>query len=80
MLGPPSSAVGLRLTGRVSAKQPLGWGEPMRLEGWHVMVFLAMLLLLAAAVVVAVTFIVLWTVRLARKRKSGGPNLPPNQP
>jgi hypothetical protein len=36
----------------------------MRLEGWHVVVFLA-LVLLAAAVVVAVTLIVLWTARLA---------------
>ncbi len=49
----------------------------MRLEGWHVVVFLA--LLLAAGVVVAVTLIVLWTVRIARKRNSGDPGLPPNQ-
>ncbi|MDQ0820758.1 heme/copper-type cytochrome/quinol oxidase subunit 2 [Arthrobacter sp. V4I6] len=50
----------------------------MRLEGWHVMVFLAMLLL-AVAVVVAVTLVVLWTVRLVRKRQSGGGHgLPPN--
>ena len=41
----------------------------MRLEGWHVMVFLV-ILLLAAAVVVGGTLIVLWTVRLVRKRKS----------
>jgi heme/copper-type cytochrome/quinol oxidase subunit 2 len=47
----------------------------MRLEGWHVMVFFAMLLAMAA-VVVAVTLIVLWTVRQARKRKSEGPDLP----
>jgi hypothetical protein len=52
----------------------------MRLEGWHVVVFLALQLLLAAGVVVAVTLIVLWTVRIARKRNSGGPGLPPNQP
>ena len=50
----------------------------MRLEGWHVMVFLVMLLL-AAAVVVVVTLIVLWTVRLVRKRKSiGGQSVPPS--
>ena len=49
----------------------------MRLEGWNVMVFLAMLVL-AAAVVVAVTLIVLWTVRLFRNRRHGGPGLPPN--
>jgi len=49
----------------------------MRLEGWNVMVFLTMLVLLAA-VVVAVTLIVLWTLRLVRKRRSGGPELPPN--
>jgi heme/copper-type cytochrome/quinol oxidase subunit 2 len=61
--------------GRVIPKYRTGWGEPMRLEGWHVMVFLAMLLVVAA-VVVAVTLIVLWTVRLVRKRKSGGPDLP----
>lgn len=46
----------------------------MKLEGWHVVVFLAMLLT-AAVVVVVVTLIVLWTVRLARKRKPGGQGL-----
>lgn len=40
----------------------------MRLEGWHVMVFLAMLVV--AVVVVAVTLLVRWTLRLAR-RKNG---------
>jgi hypothetical protein len=50
----------------------------MRLEGWHVMVFLAMLLL-AVTVIVVVTLIVLWTLRLVRKRKSnGGQGLPPS--
>jgi hypothetical protein len=49
----------------------------MRLEGWNVMVFLAMLLVAAAAIVV-VTLIVLWTVRLVRKQKPGGPGLPPS--
>ncbi|MDQ0819432.1 hypothetical protein QFZ69_000311 [Arthrobacter sp. V1I7] len=48
----------------VSAKHRPGWGEPMRLESWRVMVFLAMLL--AAAVVVEATIIVLWTVRFVR--------------
>ena len=47
----------------------------MSLEGWHVMVFLAMLLA-AAAVVVAVNLIVLWTVGVVRRRKPGGPDLP----
>ncbi|MDP9981788.1 heme/copper-type cytochrome/quinol oxidase subunit 2 [Pseudarthrobacter oxydans] len=47
----------------------------MRLEGWHVMVFLAMLVLVAIVVVV-VTFLVLWTVRLVRRRNGGGPGLP----
>jgi len=46
----------------------------MRLEGWNVLV----MLVLVAAVVVAVTLIVLWTVRLIRNRRSGGPGLPPN--
>jgi hypothetical protein len=49
----------------------------MRLEGWNVKVFL-MMLVLGAVVVVPVTLIVLWTVRLVRKRRSGGPELPPN--
>jgi heme/copper-type cytochrome/quinol oxidase subunit 2 len=49
----------------------------MRLEGWHVIVLLAMVML-AAAVIVVVTLIVLWTVRLARKRSRGGQGLPPN--
>jgi hypothetical protein len=49
----------------------------MRLEGWNVMVFLVMLVL-AAAVVVAVTLIVLWAVRLVRKHRSGGSELPPS--
>lgn len=39
------------------------------------MVFLAMLLA-AAAIVVSVTLIVLWTVRVVRMRKPGGPDLP----
>lgn len=43
----------------------------MRLEGWHVMVFLGMLFM-AAVVVVVVTLIVLWTVRWAKKRNRGG--------
>lgn len=42
----------------------------MRLEGWHVMQLLATMLLVAA-VVVAVTLIVLWTVRQTRKRNGG---------
>ncbi|MCU1553761.1 MAG: hypothetical protein JWM13_1247 [Arthrobacter sp.] len=37
----------------------------MRLESWHVMVFLALLLAVAAAVA-AVILIVLWTVHAAR--------------
>jgi heme/copper-type cytochrome/quinol oxidase subunit 2 len=49
----------------------------MRFEGWNAMVFLAMLLTLAA-VVVFVTFIVLWTVRLVRKREPGDAGLPPS--
>ena len=44
--------------------------EPVRLEGWHVMVFLAMLVMVAIVVVV-VTLIVRWTLRLVR-RKNGG--------
>jgi heme/copper-type cytochrome/quinol oxidase subunit 2 len=43
----------------------------MRLEGWHVMVFLAMAVM-AVIVVVAVTLIVLWTVRRANKRHDDG--------
>jgi heme/copper-type cytochrome/quinol oxidase subunit 2 len=43
----------------------------MRLEGWHAMLFLAMLVM-AVVVVVAVTLIVVWTVRWANKRNSGG--------
>jgi heme/copper-type cytochrome/quinol oxidase subunit 2 len=43
----------------------------MRLEGWHVMVFLAMAVV-AIIVVVAVTLIVLWTVRRANKRHESG--------
>jgi heme/copper-type cytochrome/quinol oxidase subunit 2 len=42
----------------------------MRLEGWHVMVFLAMSLMVVA-VIVGVTSLVVWTVRRAKKRSSG---------
>ena len=63
---------------RVGARHPTGNGELMRLEGWHVMVFLAMLVM-AAVVVVVVTLIVLWTVRWAKRRNNGdgsGSSLP----
>jgi heme/copper-type cytochrome/quinol oxidase subunit 2 len=42
----------------------------MRLEGWHVMVLLAMLVMIAVVIVV-VTLIVLWTVR--RTNDGAGP-------
>lgn len=42
----------------------------MRLEGWHVMVLLAALVL--AAVVAGVTLVVLWALRLVRRRNTGG--------
>lgn len=42
----------------------------MRLEGWHVMVFLAMLAVVAI-VVVAVTLLVRWTLRWARRKSNG---------
>lgn len=63
---------------RVGAKHPTGKVKLMRLEGWHAMVFLATLLV-AALVVVAVTLIVLWTVRWAKRRNNGdgsGSSLP----
>lgn len=47
----------------------------MRLEGWHVMVLLAVVLM-AALVVVVVTLIVLWTLRQVRKRNSGSSGPP----
>lgn len=41
----------------------------MRLEGWHVFLFLAMLVV-AVVVIVAVTLIVVWTVRRANRGNS----------
>jgi hypothetical protein len=43
----------------------------MRLEGWHVLLLLSTLVL-AAAVVVAVTLLVRWTLRIARRRADDG--------
>jgi hypothetical protein len=43
----------------------------MRLEGWHMMVLLAMLVMVAV-VVVAVTLLVRWALRWARRRDTGG--------
>ncbi|MDI3213577.1 hypothetical protein [Arthrobacter sp. AL12] len=43
----------------------------MRLEGWHVMVFLAMLVMVAIVVVV-VTLIVRWALRWSRRKNDGG--------
>lgn len=48
----------------------------MRLEGWHVMVFLAMLVM-AAVVVLGVTLVVLWTVRGIRRKNNGDGSGPP---
>ncbi|MCB5294581.1 hypothetical protein [Arthrobacter sp. SO3] len=42
----------------------------MRLEGWHVLVLLATLVM-AAIVVVAVTLLVRWTLRWARRKDIG---------
>ncbi|WP_426996299.1 hypothetical protein [Pseudarthrobacter sp. N5] len=50
----------------------------MRLEGWHVGVFLAMQVLVAFVVVAGVTLLVLWTVRLVRRRNNGGGSWPPS--
>ena len=44
-------------------------GEPMRLEGWHVVVFLALVLM--AVAVVAVVFIARWILRMAKGRTDG---------
>jgi heme/copper-type cytochrome/quinol oxidase subunit 2 len=49
----------------------------MRLEGWHVVVFLAMLVIAVIAVAV-VTLIVLWKVFRTRRKDSGGPDFPPS--
>lgn len=43
----------------------------MRLEGWHVVVFLAMLVMVAIVVGV-VTLIIRWTLRRARRKDTGG--------
>lgn len=43
----------------------------MRLEGWHVMVFLATLVV-AAMVVVVVTLVVRWTLRWSQRKDAGG--------
>jgi hypothetical protein len=43
----------------------------VRLEGWHVVVFLAMLVMVAI-VAVAVTLIIRWTLRRARRKDTGG--------
>lgn len=49
----------------------------MRLEGYHV-ILLLVLVLMAAAVVVGVTFLVRWALRLGRKQEgddsAGTPN------
>ncbi|MDI3214095.1 transposase family protein [Arthrobacter sp. AL12] len=45
----------------------------MRVEGWHVMLFLATLLAVAA-VIVAVTLVVLWTVRRVRIAAANPPD------
>lgn len=42
----------------------------MRLEGWHAMLFMAMLLVVAV-VVVAVTLLVRWTLRRAWRKDNG---------
>jgi heme/copper-type cytochrome/quinol oxidase subunit 2 len=50
----------------------------MRLEGWHVVVFLAMLVI-AVIVVAVVMVIVLWKGLRARRKDDGDvPGLPPN--
>ncbi|MFP3460871.1 hypothetical protein R5O87_08500 [Arthrobacter globiformis] len=41
----------------------------MRLEGWHVVVFLALVMM--AVVVVAVVFIARWVLRVAKGRTDG---------
>lgn len=46
-------------------------GELMRIEGYHVVILLVMVLTVAA-VVVGVTLLVRWAVRLGRKRKGDG--------
>ena len=56
--------------GTVSGSE-LIWGELMRLEGYHVVVLLV-LVLTAAAVVVGVTFLVRWALRLGRKQEGDG--------
>jgi Flp pilus assembly protein TadB len=43
----------------------------MRLEGWNIMVLLVMVVT-AAVVVLAVTLLVRWTLRLARRRENEG--------
>jgi nitrogen fixation protein FixH len=44
----------------------------MRIEGWHVMLLLVMVVV-AVGVIVAVTLIVRWTLRLtARRHRPGG--------
>jgi len=55
--------------GRVGASVGLGMGEPMRLEGWHVVGFLALVLM--AVAVVAVVFIARWILRMAKGRPDG---------
>ncbi|GAA2130798.1 hypothetical protein GCM10009825_12040 [Arthrobacter humicola] len=62
---------------RVGAKRPNGNGEPVRLEGWNVMVLLVMLVLVAV-VIVGVTLLVLWAVRRTRRNNGGGGSGPPS--
>ena len=58
--------------GRVGASVGLVMGEPVGLEGWHVVVFLALVLM--AVVVVAVVFIARSARPLAAAQSAGGAN------